>query len=320
MVNHLGSQVSALADGQLSPSATERALAHVAGCTECAAELRAARAAHRALAAAMDVPATPDLTARLLAIGTSPVAARPRSQDAALDGSAPLPGGPRRDRVPADCLRGDLDRRRTVPTRALVLVGAGLGVAVAALVSLGDDALVVPGGHPAEAMSMLGQVPAVAPVVQVVGSERPPALELDREDADDQVLAWMAQEGWSCPVELPEDLELTAVRLHDDGVLELDLVGADGTMVVTERRGRLHPAAVSDARVAEIGGRQVHVLSTAPWHGVWQSGGTVVDVIAQTPPETVSELVAAYPDHPYDDGIPARIARGWSTLAGAWNP
>ncbi|KGM08418.1 hypothetical protein N869_09690, partial [Cellulomonas bogoriensis 69B4 = DSM 16987] len=72
---HLGSQVSALADGQLSPAETEQALAHVVGCPECAAELEAARAAHRALAQAMDVTAAPDLTARLIALG-SPEARR----------------------------------------------------------------------------------------------------------------------------------------------------------------------------------------------------------------------------------------------------
>ena len=52
---HLGTQLSALADGQLGPAATERAMAHVAGCAECAAGLAAARESRRALSAAFEV-------------------------------------------------------------------------------------------------------------------------------------------------------------------------------------------------------------------------------------------------------------------------
>ena len=40
---HLGSRISALVDCQLDPAATERALAHVATCPDCARELAAAR-------------------------------------------------------------------------------------------------------------------------------------------------------------------------------------------------------------------------------------------------------------------------------------
>ncbi|NCT91119.1 zf-HC2 domain-containing protein [Cellulomonas sp. APG4] len=318
-MTHLGTQVSALADGQLSPAAAERALAHVAVCPECEAELRAARAAHRALRAAMDVPAAdPDLTARLLAIGCPPPggAARPAAEPFSLDGSVPLPGT--RERVPADCLDGTLGRGRSVSSRALVLTGAGLGVVVAALVSLGDEPLVVPSGHPAQAMSVLGAVPTAAPAgtTAELGDDE---LPLDDDDGD-ALLAWMSDEGWACPTDLPDGLEVTALRLHADGALEIDLVGEDATLVVTERRGRLHAPGLEGATPVELGGRTVHVLSSAPWHGVWQSGDTVVGVVAQGEADAVEELVAAYPDDPYDDGLPARLSRGWAELAGSWSP
>ncbi len=67
-VTHLGSRLSALVDGQLSPAEAERALEHVACCPRCAAELAAARAARRALSAAGPVEPAPDLAARLLAL------------------------------------------------------------------------------------------------------------------------------------------------------------------------------------------------------------------------------------------------------------
>lgn len=69
MSAHLGDRVSAIVDGQLGPAATERALAHVACCARCAADLAAARSARRVLSDADDVRPAGDLTARLLALG-----------------------------------------------------------------------------------------------------------------------------------------------------------------------------------------------------------------------------------------------------------
>ena len=68
---HLGTQISALADGRLGLAGTERALGHVAACPECAAELAVTRAARAALADAMDVPVAGDLALRLLALSSA---------------------------------------------------------------------------------------------------------------------------------------------------------------------------------------------------------------------------------------------------------
>ncbi|TGJ94654.1 anti-sigma factor, partial [Actinotalea fermentans ATCC 43279 = JCM 9966 = DSM 3133] len=54
-MTHLGTLVSALADDQLSPATRERALTHVAGCDQCAAELAVARAVRKRLSCARDV-------------------------------------------------------------------------------------------------------------------------------------------------------------------------------------------------------------------------------------------------------------------------
>jgi hypothetical protein len=69
MSAHLGDRVSAIVDGQLDPAATERALAHVACCARCAADLASARSARRLLSGVDDVRPAGDLTARLLALG-----------------------------------------------------------------------------------------------------------------------------------------------------------------------------------------------------------------------------------------------------------
>lgn len=107
MSAHLGDRVSAVVDGQLGPAATERALAHVACCARCAADLAAARSARRVLSDVDDVRPAGDLTARLLALGgalpadPAPGAHRPRqpmdpfvSPSAGRGGTATFTAGP----------------------------------------------------------------------------------------------------------------------------------------------------------------------------------------------------------------------------------
>ncbi|MCG7285292.1 zf-HC2 domain-containing protein [Cellulomonas sp. ACRRI] len=100
MSAHLGDRVSALVDGQLAPAAAERALAHVAGCARCAADLAAARAARRVLSGCDDVRPAGDLTARLLALGGAPV---PPGADAA---ARPGDARPMDPFVPPSAVRG----------------------------------------------------------------------------------------------------------------------------------------------------------------------------------------------------------------------
>lgn len=324
MTHHLGSQLSALVDGQLSPAAADRALAHVAGCAECTQELAAARAARRALAAAMDVPVAPELTARLLALGSTrcgPVADR-RPDDRR---SVPLPGEGD-DRLPGHALRGDVVRRHT-GLGILALSGVGVGAAFGVLLVLGEQPEVTPPGHTAHVLTVLGQAATAPPTaeptagtVDVAASASGP--DLSAPDADAAVLAWLADHGWAAPTALPDGYEVTAVRPGVDGPgsLEVDLVGPERSLfVVTQREGRLDVDAVGAAPVVQMGDHDVRVLSTAPWHGVWQQGDVVVDLVT-TRPDVAVELVAAHPVHPYPDGLGGRISRGWTTIAGAWSP
>lgn len=86
---HLGERVSALADGELSHEARDRALAHVAVCSRCRADLDAERQVRRMLRGASEPVAPTSLLARLQALpaelpaldGPS-VAATPRGWDA----------------------------------------------------------------------------------------------------------------------------------------------------------------------------------------------------------------------------------------------
>lgn len=68
---HLGSLLTALADGQLSAATAEKVLEHVAGCPECAAELAAERRARRLVADAECAEVPAGLAERLRTIESS---------------------------------------------------------------------------------------------------------------------------------------------------------------------------------------------------------------------------------------------------------
>lgn len=303
MTHHLGTWVSAVADRQLGPAATERALAHVAGCPTCAHELTAARQARQALSVARDVEPGPALTARLLALAAPP-------------GHQPV--APLGMQAPARALDGDLTARRR-PLRCATAALAGLGIVLAGLALLGEPPTVVPTARPVEALAWLanarepGDPASVVPGLAQISSTSsyaPPTTDI----ALDRVRG----AGWARPQQVPDGYEVTAVRPAGShgALLEVDLVGLAGRIVLTEQRGRLDVGALA-AVGQEVGGRTVYVLTGQPWHAVWQCGDTVVSVFAQDPTRATTDLVVGFPAAGYDDALPARLARGWHTLTGA---
>jgi Putative zinc-finger len=340
-VSHLGTWVSALVDGQLAPAETERALAHVAACPACADEVAAARQARRALSITPDVAPDAELTARLLALGSiPPPVAGPRREHRRDPHRPVVPLGESAYAVPAKALSGDLMGRRHSPTRVLAGTLAGAGVVLATLFVLGERPPVVPATHPAEALTALGRAPHEPPVPRGAAEQQLTTMASSAGEAagaagrvlggpatEAAVLAWMADQGWSCPDGLPAGYRVTAVRLtpaHRDGddggageVLEVDLAGPHGRVVLTEQRGRLDVEALGPTEQRIIGGRTVHVLSLHPWHGVWQSDDTVVSMVSEAPQDRAADVVEQFPVEAYDDGIPARLTRGWDTVTGA---
>jgi Putative zinc-finger len=328
-VSHLGDRISALADGQLSPAATERALAHVATCRLCTSELAAARAARRAVASADVVAPTADLTARLLSLAqAAPRAAGcervdPFAYPAA--GGASWGAGPRFDRgVPAHTLTGDLTGRRSM-RRLTIGSLAGLGVVVVTLFVLGDGPAVVPSDGPAQSFALLGAATPLATPVAAAGSAGAAAAgswrPLVRVVADDAAsvgatdyVGWIRAHGWTAPTQVPVGWSVTSVRFLDEMTLEVDLAGPAGSLVVTERHGRLDTDALSGTERHVVADRTVYVFGATPWHAAWQSGDTVVEVVAATGSGEVETLVAQFPLDEYDEGVPARITRGWGTM------
>ncbi|GIG28618.1 zf-HC2 domain-containing protein [Cellulomonas marina] len=342
-MSHLGSRLSALVDGRLPPAALERALAHVADCPVCAAELRAARAAREALAQARDVEPAPDLTARLLGLACAP----PADRSTALgrrSAEGPAPRDPIADRVvggrrlPGHALRGEVGRRGR-PGRAVVGSLAGAGVLAAGLFALGARPPVVPWDHPGEALDLLAHVPAAgstsgAPGVAAgtvagavpAGTVVRAGLGLPAGGTSGATsgattdlatsTAWLRAHDWSVPAELPEGWAVAGWRWSgaSDEVLVVDLVGPGGaTAVLVEQQGVLDLAALTGVAQEDLGGRPVHVLTDEPLHAVWQSGDCVVQLVAPSA-DVAAELVAAVPARAFDDGVAARLTRGWSTV------
>jgi anti-sigma factor RsiW len=138
-VSHLGDQLSALIDGELSGTELDRANAHLAGCAACRAEAGSLRRLKHELSALAEVCDADGLTRRLLAMPHAADGAGPGAPEPA-ENLRPAPSGRRRGqlrpaghRAPADAYDG-LSRRpggrrrgRTVlwSTVSLVVVGVG---------------------------------------------------------------------------------------------------------------------------------------------------------------------------------------------------
>jgi len=301
MTHHLGSTISALLDGRLAPAAARRAWEHLDACPRCAAELADAREVRRFLnqTAAMPPPGpTEDLTARLLALHSGmPVPPRPDDPFAERSPHDRLA----RDYAGAGALRGEVHPRR--PALRLVAVPAlGLVVVAVVLVVLGSRPMVEPTTHPAAVLDMLGEAAAANVVV-------------DRRTGTAPDLAALRAAGWAFPDSLPDGWRVTAIGwVAGTQILQVDLSGPDGTAVVTEQQGRLSADALASVGTLAVGDRQVLALSDSPWTVAWQARSTVVQVVAPHEDAEVDDLVEAFPARPYDDGVPARIGRGWSTL------
>jgi anti-sigma factor RsiW len=68
-VSHLGRNLSALVDGELSPAARDRAHAHLVVCEQCRAEANALRELRKRMRGLPDAPVSDALTRRLMFIG-----------------------------------------------------------------------------------------------------------------------------------------------------------------------------------------------------------------------------------------------------------
>jgi sigma-E factor negative regulatory protein RseB len=133
-----------------------------------------------------------------------------------------------------------------------------------------------------------------------------------------RVVATLSAQGWHLPQALPDGLPLYAAAWRGTGTGQVvDLEYSDGLYVVSLflQHGAL-AAPMPGWRPIVVDGRQVYVAG----HSVtWAGSGGVYTLIADAPPLTVAQAVAALPlDAP--PGIFARLGRGLERLTQLLNP
>jgi hypothetical protein len=200
-----------------------------------------------------------------------------------------------------------------------------VGVLGCALFALGQAPVVTPDPSRSAAFTLLAHAGAEAEAVART-TEGPEVSDAEVSGAlgsSARATAWLDEQGWVLPSDLPAGYEVTAVRVLGDGrgAVELDVEGPYGPVVVREQRGRLADVTAAAGHagddVLQGAGHDVEVLSSDPWHVAWQCGDVVVDVAADLPEDVLADVVAAFPGRGYDAGVLPRISRGWTTVTGA---
>ncbi len=131
-------------------------------------------------------------------------------------------------------------------------------------------------------------------------------------------LASLAGKGWPVPGSLPGGLPLYAAASANTASGEVvDLEYSDGLYVVSlfAQRGIL-AAKMPGWRQVSVGGQQAFVCG----HSVtWSAPGFVYTVIADAPPQTVTQVVEALPRQS-SPGVLDRLGRGFIRIARVFNP
>lgn len=132
------------------------------------------------------------------------------------------------------------------------------------------------------------------------------------------LLTSLASQGWRLPDALPDGLPLYAAASTGTGAAEvIDLEYSDGLAVVSlfVQRGTLTPD-MAGWRPATLGGHQVYVSGRSV---AWSWHGLVCTMIADAPPRTVADAVAALP-RSAPAGVIDRLRRGLDRLAHLADP
>jgi sigma-E factor negative regulatory protein RseB len=131
-------------------------------------------------------------------------------------------------------------------------------------------------------------------------------------------LSSLAGQGWQVPASLPGGLPLYAAAwTKTTGGKVVDLEYSDGLYVVSlfVQRGSL-AADMSGWQQVSVGGQQAFVSGDSV---TWAGLGFVYTMIADTPAQTVTQVVGTLPSSG-SPGVLGRLGRGFIRLAGVINP
>lgn len=311
MSAHLGSLISALVDDQLPPIERERALSHAAGCAQCAQEISATRAARGILASGSQPTVRTDFLSGLMSM-----AAMERDSQAAADEVRPS-DNPFivREAIPTCKFSGEILRRNRARKAAKVMVPVLLSGGLAFAFTLGARPLVTPEvgqDFLSSRLSLMNSNPWFVPVHEVSSDADPGAVD------DTKFVSWMRGHGWRVPENMADTVTVKQVGYSSDSPheLEITLDTSAGPVLLTERKGDLDDEAISEATVIEHEGGPIYVLSNSPTRLIWQSGDTVMELVSMATVEELASVTRTFNVDRYDDGLSARMVRGFYDLAG----
>ena len=162
-MKHLGERVTALVDGQLGHDDRDRALAHIAGCELCRADVELERQTKAALRRLPDVEPPPELVRKLLALA-EPGGPLPPQRRSFPGTAAPAVGWRARDRRPGAGRPVDVAvQRRPQGAPRLSMPRGRVQLAAAGVLSAGALTLVLAtlGGT-----AQSGPAPAIVPPME----------------------------------------------------------------------------------------------------------------------------------------------------------
>ncbi len=136
-------------------------------------------------------------------------------------------------------------------------------------------------------------------------------------DADAMASAEMAdwvQPNWKDSGLIP--IEARILRQSDSQVLVASLLVGMEPVYIAEQRGRLSVAVKEEAPRIVVNGVDVYVVNAAPTQVLWQSGPIVLGASCKCPLETLSIVVASFPQSG-EPGVVDQISAGFGVLGGA---
>ncbi len=118
--------------------------------------------------------------------------------------------------------------------------------------------------------------------------------------------------GWRCPDRIGTDLVLYDARTVATGgaasIMHLSYSDGLSSLSVFQQRGRLDPGMLGGYVTRDVGGAPVRVRQGLQTQAVWQSGDSVVTVVADDPDQPLGPLLAAMPSTPLRAGWMTRTA------------
>lgn len=313
MSAHLGPLVSALVDDQLPPAARDRALAHLAICERCTEEVRDTRVAHKLMSNAAGTPALrSDFIDGLLTMASAEVhyeRARPDSAENPFVTHSAVPGG-------AYC--GVLSKPHGFKQWLKYGSVFALGGACAVAFLLGARPVISPKTDTdtvAARLALLRNSAAFNPLYEVTATQ----ADGTKSGIDTAKLStWLEQHGWTAPSALPAGVTITEVGFLSDQPDELEIVVETpvGEILIVESRGVLDESITKTATKLTLERGSAYVLSDNPAHLTWQSGDTVIELHSTHSVDEIMQFAGTFEAQHHDSGISARMARGFTNLAG----